>query len=363
METIKLAIFTKDTDYGIELGEALSIFRNNFIVKVFKDEKELDALCDLGATGELDLLLLELDDSKKRKAFAKDKRVVKLTEVREDCTKNIESKDFVIYKFSTVQDIAANLLLYYSLLCGKKSFSPPNENVKMIAFCSAKGGTGKTTVALGIGQALRRYYSKSVLYLNFEEVESTLRYMKERDDGLDLCAYLYYLFKPDGEKPDAEAFMISDKFGVKAFMPGTGANELLKLDDEKMSLFLDEAGNSGDVDYILLDMGESLSDRAKSVLSICSKLIIVSQFDIEEDAQEKRYARCLQGVSGATNDLTENIIHVYNKITDLEEVAFDGTGIYIELDEDSFKRHDGVIEISIDRDFGRGIKELVKKII
>ena len=406
MESIKLAIFTHDIDYGIELGEALSIFRNNFIVKVFEDISELETLYDSKVESGFDLLLLELDTDKMpetvlkdigkmSETFGNDKRIIRLTEVRADCAKDVESMVFVLYKFSAVQDLVADILLYYSLLCGKKMFSPPNENMKMIAFCSAKGGAGKTTVALGVGQALRRYYSKSVLYLNFEEVESTLLYMKKREGGLDLCAYLYYFLKPGGKKPDLEAFLTSDKFGVKTFVPGASTNELLNLDDEKMIVFLNEIENSGAFDYVLIDMGESFSERAKNMLNVCNKIVVISTFDGLEDLQEKRYIRCLQSVigavaykshnadanvedgatvkvvdgnnanvlGGAIGRLNKNIITVYNKITEPEEVAFDGTSIYIEFDSDSFERIGEVIEISIDRDFGRGIKELVKKII
>ena len=369
MEIIKIIIYTKDNDYDIALSEAISLFRTKFIFKVCKDESELDALLAQDKSepqNTFDLIMLDfVSDS--IKVGAKDKRAVWLSEKHEECIKDIDFMNFVLYKFSAVQELTNDLLLYYSMLCGKKRFVPSNEDIKMIAFCGTKGGVGKTTVAFGVGQALRRYYAKSVLYLSFEQIESTLLYMKKRDDCLDIGAYLYYLFKPEGSVLDASAFMINDKFGVKAFVPTQGFNELRELDSDKLTSFLEELINSDAYDYMLLDMGESLNKEAKYILNLCDKVVVISGHDASNCARSKRYIHCLKHIIGEnTDELSEqksNLIIVHNNITEPEELAFDDTNIYIEFDPESIDKSGEVIEISIDRDLGIGIKELVKRLI
>jgi len=389
MEMIDLIIFSRDNDYGLALGEALSVYKNNFIVRVCRNESELLGIHDF------DLLILDSDCIEMGEKFEGDKRVIRLSESQSDVTRFCESSlhktdepspclNSVLYKYSSVQELAAGILLYYSLLTGKENFLWSGEKSKIIAFCSAKGGVGKTTIAFGAGQALRRYYSKSVLYLSMEEIESTLLYMKGRESGFEngfeegrgLCEYLYYLFKTEGHKPDAEAFMLCDKFGVKAFMPGRGRNRLRELDSEKMALFFKEISESGAYDYILVDMGESFGDEVKWIFNICHKIVVVSPPEGEHDERQSRFLKYLQFVVGKSSENT--IIPVVNKINDREDikdrkdrkdikdredVLNDDESVYIEFDPDSIDGSGEIIEISIDQDFGAGIKNLVKKII
>ena len=358
METINLIIHSHDNDYGLALGEALSVYKNNFIVKVCRLPEEVPAV--------FDLIVLDSGDGDISGKYAKDK-TIKLTESRADHIKDIESKTFVLYKYMNVKELAADIILYYSLLTGKRNFSRAGEKTKVMTFCGAKGGVGKTTVALGLGQALRRYHSKSVLYLSMEETESTLLYMERRCDGLDLCAYLYYLFKQGGGKPDSEAFMVSDKYGVKAFMPAFGLNKIRELDDGKMSLFFEELAACGAYDYILVDMGESFNRGTKWIFNISSKIIVVSDSGRTKNVRESRYLEYLKFVVG--NDASEtDIITVRNKVVDGEdEDAGDpdeGDGlVYIEFDPDSMENFGAISEISIDRDFGVGIKRLMKLVV
>lgn len=383
MEIIKIIIYTKDNDYDIALSEAISLFNTKLIFKVCKDKNELEILLkkdEAESQNTFDLLLLDFNDEK----LVKDKRVVLLSETYADGIKDMDKMKFVLYKFGSVQELTNDLLLYYSMIFGKKRFVPSIEDIKLIAFCGAKGGVGKTTVALGASQALRRYYSKAVLYLSFEQIESTLSYMEKRDDSLDMGRYLYYLFKSEGNTPDASAFMTNDKFGVKAFVPTQGLNELCELDTDRITMLLEEIINSDVFDYILFDMGESLGNEAKYLLNLCDKIVVVAGSEGHDGVREKRYMNCLKHIVGcnsyetssknnefrdevSSDDMRDeqktNLITVYNNITEPEELAFDDKNIYIEYDPESIDKSGDVIEISIDRDLGIGIKELVKKLI
>ena len=355
MEIINLVIFSRDNDYGLALGEALSIFKNNFVVNVCRNEDEIFGIRDF------DVLIVDSDDIETGETFGKE-RVIRLTESRPDHEAKLDPKNFILYKHSSVRELAAGILLCHSLLTGKRNFLWPSEKPKIVAFCSAKGGTGKTTVAFGVCQAIRRYYAKSVLYVSMEEIESTLLYMKGREDGFDLCAYLYYLFKAQGQNPNNEAFMLCDKFGVNAFMPDKGINRLRELTMDEMTLFFKEISENGAYDYIVIDMGESFSEKVKWIFQVCHKIIVVSPPpEQERDDRQERFLNYLRFVTGESKE--DVIISVVNKTKDREDGLGTEENITIEFDPDSIVHNGEVFEISLDQDFGVGIKKLVKQMI
>ncbi|MCL1809471.1 MAG: hypothetical protein FWG42_06895 [Clostridiales bacterium] len=354
METINLVILSRDVDYSLALGEALSVGKNSFIVRICKSEEEISEIA------EFDLLLMDLDGKFADGKFAGDKRVIKLTGSRSDADMNIESMSFALYKYARVQELSAGMLLYYSMLTGKKNVALPDAKSKIIALCSGKGGVGKTTVAFGVGQALRRHFSKSVLYLSMEEIESTLLYIKGREEGPSICEYLYYLLKPGGNKPDAEAFTIHDKYGVCAFMPDKSANRLRELDAAELAAFLSEISTNGAWDYILADMGECFGKEAKWIFDACHKAAVIMPPEGKADERERRFLNCLRFAMG--NGHEEKLVFVRNKAFEREEPDESGT-VYVDFDSDSINATGETVEISIDQDFGSGIRELVKKIM
>ena len=355
METIALVILSYDWDYSFALGEALSVLKNNYIVSVCKDEAELSRV-----TG-YDILLLDLEGQDAGSEYFNDKRTIKLTESRNSETRDIDKMDFTLYKFSKVMDISSDIMLYHGQLTGKRKLSWANEQSKIIVFASSRGGVGKTTVAFGVGQGLRRYYSKSVLYLCLEEIESTLHYMKGREGGPCICEYLYRLFKPGSKKPDFGAFMTRDRYGVCAFMPDKAINRLRELDVGEMELFLSEISNSGAWEYILVDTGECFSDEIKFFLDICNKAVVVLPPEEDAGERETRFMNYLHHVMGKGAD--ERLLTVCNKSAGRGGTEGAGRRIYIESDKGSLDSSGETIEISIDQDFGSGIRELVKNIV
>jgi len=361
METIRLTIYSHDKDYSLALGEALSVFRHNFIVKICGDESEL-------VTGnDFDLLLLDSDITNEK--LLADKRVIRLVESRSDVVCDINSMTFTIHKYAAVRELSANILLYYSLYAGKNDFLWNSEETKVVAFCGAAGGIGKTTIALAICQAIRRFYAKRVLYISMEEVESTLLYMREHNEGLNLGSYLYHLLKDDKKRPDSGAFMLTDNYGVNAFMPDKGINRLRELTSNEMNLFFKEISSSGGYDYIIIDLGESFSEKVKWIFKICNRIVVISHLQkMLRNERGERFLKYLRFVTGKTED--DIFVNVINMVKHEDEIlealaseSIDDESIQIEYDPESITYTDELTEISLDQDFGTGIKMLLKKII
>ena len=347
METIKLIVLSKDKDYSLTLAEALSGYSKNFIISVYSDSRELPA------TDDFDLMLLE------GVGYEGDKRVIKLTDSYSESVKKLDTLTFVLYKYKDISELSADILLYYSLLTGKRSFSWTDRDSRIIVFCSGTGGAGKTTVAFATGLALRRYYSKSVLYLSMEEIESTPLYIKDNEEVGCLCEYLYYLFRKEGNRPSHEAFVMYDKYGTAAFKADSGRNRLRELSTEEMGVFLEEISNSGSYDYILIDMGECFSEQMKWVFNSCHRVVAVLAQAGEE--RERRFLKYLRFILADESD--DRTVITHNKTVDRESLFSEETEVFIDFDEASIDKSGETIEISIDQDFGSGIKELVKMVL
>jgi cellulose biosynthesis protein BcsQ len=290
MVFIYLLIFSHDRDYSLALSEGLSSRKNNFIITVCKSEDELSD------SSGFDLLIIDAGNSDLDEKFKNDKRVIRLADSRAATAKNTEAMNFTLYKYAGISELSADILLYYSLLTGKRNFSWPDKAAKVIAFCGGKGGVGKTATAFQAAQVLCRYHKKSVLYVSLEEMESTLSYIEGRDEGLGLCEYLYYLFKTEAEKPDLRAFVIRDKYGIEAFMPDKGRNRLRELNQGEMAVFFKEIASCGEYDYILADMGESFCEELKYIFSVCHKAVAVLSAEYNSDERERRFLNYLRFV-------------------------------------------------------------------
>ena len=355
MVFINLSIFSGDRDYCLAFAESLSILKSNIVVNIIKDESELLL------AGDFDLLILDLESEAVPEKFRADKRVLRMTDHYPNAVQNIESMNFVLYKYSGIQALAADILLYYSLLTGRKNISWSADSPRIIVFCGGKGGVGKTTLTFSTGQALRRYYNKAVLYLSMEEIESTPLYVEDGEERLSVCEYLYYLFKKEGNKPDNEAFMIRDRFGIEAFKPDAGRNRLRELSTEETAAFLNEISAVGSYDYILMDMGECFSEEMKWVFGLCHKAVVVLSPGGDTDAREQRFLKYLRFVMGGGSEEKEVIVH--NKVLERDGVPETEGRILVDFDEDSIDKSGEAIEISIDQDLGSGIKELVKRVL
>ena len=355
MDVINLAIFSKDSDYSFALSEALSALKSNFIIEVYSDDKEL-----LKASS-FDLLIYDCANDEINENYIGDARVIRLTGSRSEIIKCHETKNLVLYKYSGVKEFVSDIILYYSILTGKKNFIQSDIMSKIITFCGCSGGAGKTVVAFAAGQALRRYYSKSVLYISMEEIESTLLYINDRGEGPGICEYIYYLFKNGYNKPSCDAFTLNDKFGICAFKPDKGGNRLRELDVEHLDLFFKEVSEGGAYDYILVDMGECFSDEMKFVLNISNKTAIVLAPGWENDERQRRFMKYLRFSMGGIGD--EALVYVVNKVAEREESDAPDNIIYVDFDKDSITNTGEIYEISIDQDLGAGIKELAKRIL
>lgn len=277
MENIFIAIVTDDKEYGRSLSLGMLNVCRGFIIRIFTAEEFLTV------KKEYDLVLW--DGNEVSRVYGG--RIIYLAEKPSEVAKNIAEKRFCIYKYSTAAAIVAAVFEIYEVLTGRRAVNLRKQDVRIFAFTSCRGGTGCTTITMAAAQEMCRFQGKKVLYLSFEELESTGEYMRN-DAGIKGAAvYLYELFNKayTGRSnigtsaeciPFLDKYIIRDDFGVEAFASGCGRNPLRDLNVGELNKFLASLIDSGRFDVILMDLGQWLSKTAIKCLELAEKIIVVN---------------------------------------------------------------------------------------
>lgn len=269
MENIKLAIITKDRDYGRALSLALVDVYKTFTVTLYQSEPVHKTL------EQFDLVLKDGGDCEESEGSS----CVYLVEKPSMIQKDYENRRFRLYKYNNVRLLAGELLFIYSSLTGRKAVPLKKRDVKLIAFCCCQGGAGCTSAAMAFAREMKRFRGKEVLYLSLEELESTLEYMEAFPDGKSISEYLYYLFREDSRDrfPFIESFLVFDSYGVEAFAPSPGRNALKSLSLEEMPHFIGAVTDIGRYDMIVMDLGCSLDQNALCCMEMAGNICLVTK--------------------------------------------------------------------------------------
>ncbi len=350
MEIISIILATYDQDYAKALTKCITEDNPNLVFKLLQPEE----LCELNSFDGIDIILSD-------KVLDIKSDYLMLLEKRSDCNKD-DLKKITLYKYDTAENIYNAIILEYCMKTGYRLFRPMLKKSQTILFCSAEGGTGKTSVALGLAQELTRYHGKKVLYISYEEFESTNSYFKESKEK-SITNYLYYIYKNKKNIAPVDSFTVSDDYGVKSFSSLGGRNQLKLLNVEELSDLFNIIQENGDFDYIFIDNDTSLKEENLWLFSICDKICKIEKWG--NKTKEESFIKYLKHSLG--DHIFDKMITVIN-FFDSDECSTENMGkIFIEKDDESFslcKNEEGneIININIDQEFGMGIKELSTKL-
>lgn len=357
MENIKLAIIAKDVEYGRALGFALVDVYKNFTVTLYQSEpvhKQLAAF---------DLILTDI-------GMRRQANIISLVEKPSMVEKNDEERDYRLYKYGNVRQLAGELLFIYSRLTGRKALPVKKKDMRLIAFCSIEGGTGCTTAAMALARELSRFHHKKVMYLSLEELESTLDYMESFPDGKSVGEYLYHLFSESSPErfPFIESFLLFDDYGVEAFLPSPGRNVLKSLSSEETQQLVSAVMDTGRYDVLILDLGYCLDQNALCGYEMANHVCMVANQETSP-SKEGRFIEYLTFLKG--EKLAERIVKVVNRYKEpqAENGAKDRkepdgrqglmkTVCRLPEDPGSFSLREGLKSIGSDGAYGKKIKAL-----
>lgn len=370
MENISLAIVTNDKMYGKALGIALLNVCGTFLIKVFSwDEfvRERGRYYNQEPTGvfssSFDMILWDGQEAE----AAYGGKVILLTDDPARAVKNYNDKRFSLYKYSAAQTMVSSLFDIYSFLTGRRAANIKKDKVRMITFGACSGGVGCTSLAMAVGQELCRFQGRHVLYVSFEEVESTGDYINSSGGIKGAGVYLYHLFRSREGYPFLESYTVHDDFGLEAFSPTSGRNPLRNLNREEFGIFAASLIDSGRYDVIIMDIGNCLSEAGIACMEMTEKLCFVSLHG-ECSKREIQYLQHIICCCG--EEVIDRMVKAENKVNHSSKpqiISADGEGmIETTVKISRFKEMilaDNVKRIILEEKFGENIKELTEKLM
>lgn len=352
MKTITICLDTRDTDYAKALSNSLQHHSSYFSIQLnlpLHDSHGLDLILtdDMSVSAE---------------------RVVYLTEDPTSESVNIDEGSYILYKYQHVGHISNMLRLAHSKYSTSEMVTYETENTNIISVCSASGGTGCTSVALGICQELKRFHGKEVLYICLEEFESTKAYFPEYNvEPNNITKYVYAVINKDvccNITP--EGYMNKDDYGVYTFHPSRGRNPLRELSGNEFVQFINKITNEKLFTDLILDCGNGLDDSVVSAFQLSS--VICHVMGMRTDISRRtNYLMAVKNKMGSNDSIgLLNVLNMYVKPNEGAPENMKGTEqMMIPIEEDcrSFQDVNGHTSISLDKMFGQGIRDIVQHMV
>jgi len=174
-----------------------------------------------------------------------------------------------IFKYSSLKEIFSKIMAASSQL---KIDNVKPKDTSVILVYSASGGTGKTTIALGISMCMAQNF-KRVLYVSADRL-STFQYYLEDRTPLPQNVYagiaqgrsnMYYSIKP---------FIRNERFD---YIPPFGASlSSLNVDYGFYENVIRAAAESKDYDVIVVDTDQVLDAAKSKLVALSEKVLIVT---------------------------------------------------------------------------------------
>ena len=352
MENINIALITEDRAYGRALGLALVNVYRNFTVTLFQS---------VPVHNELDRMDLVLSDSgSDLKIRGKN---IFLTEKKSQIDKNYEDNIYKLYKYSNVRSLASELIFIYTNITGRKAVPVRNTNAKIVVFGAVEGGSGCTSAAVAFAQQMKRFHGKKVMYISLEEIESTFEYTGRTAAGKSISEYLYYLFNCEDDQhfPFIESFLVSDRFGVDAFVPSPGRNVLNSLSKEEMQYFVSAALDTGGYDILVIDASNNLGKAAMTCYEMANNICLVTR-NGNMNYKEERFIEYFTFIKG------EKILDRMGRVVNCADDTVGSGGLLktvavLPHDTSAFGVNEGVREIKPDGAYGEAISQLTRSVI
>lgn len=176
-----------------------------------------------------------------------------------------------IYKYTSIKEI-------FNEITGKsadvfKNKKGTTQETQIVLVYSASGGTGKTTLAMGISASLTKNY-KRVLYLNASRLQS-FQYLLDNPSGITAAEVYNRLANPtDAIYSDIKHVIRKEIF---SYLPPFKA-ALMSL-GVQYSVFLEiikAAKKSGDYDFIVVDADITFDEDKAELINIADKVLVVT---------------------------------------------------------------------------------------
>lgn len=171
-----------------------------------------------------------------------------------------------IYKYSSVKEIYLNIVSGLHL---ERRISPRDKRTVLYAVHSAVGGAGKTTLALGLCCALKKYSSR-ILYLNLESIQN-FNYLMDNREYMEYSQWNQGIGQGLETIARVQGFEYIPPLKQAALLNGISYNRLLTI--------AEQTRNRSIYDYIVAELPMDLDMERLPLLNTADKVIFVTRQD------------------------------------------------------------------------------------
>lgn len=177
-----------------------------------------------------------------------------------------------IFKYTSIKEI-------FNEITGKSADVLKIENngkqeTQIVLFYSASGGTGKTTVSMGVSASLTKNY-KRVLYINAARLQ-VFQHMLENHSAITTAdVYAKLATATDNIYEDIKHVIRKELFSY--LPPFKAALMSLGLDYSVFEKIISSAKKSGDYDFIVVDADVTFDEEKASLLNFADKVVVVTK--------------------------------------------------------------------------------------
>ena len=177
-----------------------------------------------------------------------------------------------IFKYTSIKEV-------FNEIVGKSSNflevdKNNNSETQIILVYSACGGTGKTTVALGMAACLTQNYKK-VLYINAGWLQSFQRMFDNQTAISVQEVYLRMIENPDSAYESVKHLLRKELFTY--LPPFKGSLMSLGISYSVYEQLACSAKKSNEYDYIIVDADTEFDEEKASLINISDKVVIVTK--------------------------------------------------------------------------------------
>jgi len=282
MAKIRLVIAEKDEGYVEKLVDYLMTNHlGKFTLKYFTDPNAFkEFLAD--SLEPIDILLAcpkMYKISSAGVAISKVKTLIMLSQgmgsKETDGIKTIE-------KYQRADRIVSEMLDKFLLCQDSEVLLPKNtRHTRTIAVYSPQGGTGKTTLAVGLCAELSRQ-GMPAFYLNMEDIQSTEAFFD--CEGASGLSDIFFYLKEQGNNislkiESVKSTDLSKK--IQYFAPPNGITEIDDMTPNELCDLVFRIKQMAHYDFIVIDMSSSFNARNIALLGVCEHRTQFSMRSIE----------------------------------------------------------------------------------
>ena len=204
-----------------------------------------------------------------------------------------------------------------------------NNGARVIAFASAGGGVGSSTVSAAFCKYLAKRGQK-VLYLNLEMLGETGLYFNA-DGQFDFSDVIYALkSRKTNLIMKLESCVKQDISGVYFFDACKIALDMEELKTEELQTLLTTLKNTGSYQYIVLDIDFTVDNRAIEMFKLVNDMVFVSDGSVVSNIKFDRAYNCLSVIEQQSDISMLNKIHIiYNRFSNKTSTEIDKDYLHV----------------------------------